>query len=737
MIFKNITVYNVGPFRSEYSVNILDGLTVVLGEYGDGDVRSNRAGKSYFAVDCPLYALFGKFRGNKLDDLSHRSVRGEEDAWVDVTVESSDGQEWRIRRGRTAGGTPIRTLNGVKISDADLRRTVEEEILGLTLEEYELTNAFVQGEMHAFLRMSASEKRRVVSPWFKTDRWIPRADLARTRLNAAKSKMRTLEGEIETLRERASNIDLLTNCVREAESELESMRVKFEDAQRDELKIRAELESTSRDRARREEVFREVQRLRERFEDERISAERNVRNAAGNVEVAKRALEEARGREERLRSLRAREDELVSLREDLASIGAELRGIKADRDGKVKLREELLVKYRELIESRTGICPILREKCDRVSRDEDVLEELKRDGLSARRAMERLSEVERDLEWKLDVAKSDVRLLEEEIDRAAKLRTLPSVAEAERGFEFARSRIREAEGEFDRVKLRRTETARSLKEREKELKSFEVIDSNDLEGKLEDGVIRVKDAREILDRVETVLLDARADCVEAERASEKLALVDDEKRTLSIEVNKLAWTSYAFGAAGIPSRELENAFGCAEDAMNSVLSELGTPLRVRFEPTREIKEWEPACVACGEIFEKGERTHVCRTCGTSRRRKRRDELRLEVDDGEHGSGFELDSGGGKVLLSLGVRLGLASLPGNSRRVRCEHLLIDEPDGALDEANRALLHALLRRVGNLGFRQVLLITHADVRREFSSTVTVRRVEDEDRSEVCSG
>ena len=117
---------------------------------------------------------------------------------------------------------------------------------------------------------------------------------------------------------------------------------------------------------------------------------------------------------------------------------------------------------------------------------------------------------------------------------------------------------------------------------------------------------------------------------------------------------------------------------------------------------------------------------------TQRRKRRRDELRLEVDDGENESSFELDSGGGKILLSLGVRLGLASLPGSFRRVRCEHLIIDEPDGALDPPNQAALHALIRRVGDLGIRQTILITHADVRREFDSAVTVHRWEDEDRS-----
>ena len=46
--------------------------------------------------------------------------------------------------------------------------------------------------------------------------------------------------------------------------------------------------------------------------------------------------------------------------------------------------------------------------------------------------------------------------------------------------------------------------------------------------------------------------------------------------------------------------------------------------------------------------------------------------------------------------------------------------------------QAALHALIRRDGDLGIRQTILITHADVRREFNSAVTVHRWEDEDRS-----
>jgi DNA repair exonuclease SbcCD ATPase subunit len=164
MIIKRLTVENVGPFFGSWEVLLETGVTVFVGEYEGAEDRSNRSGKSWLAVDVPTYAIFGVFRGARVEDLPHRLVRGRESAWAEVEVESSDGLEWVVRRGRTAGGDPIRELNGSQISERDLERVVREEVVGLSWEEYLLTLGAVQGEMHAFMRLTAGEKRRVVSP---------------------------------------------------------------------------------------------------------------------------------------------------------------------------------------------------------------------------------------------------------------------------------------------------------------------------------------------------------------------------------------------------------------------------------------------------------------------------------------------------------------------------------------------------------------------------------------------
>lgn len=734
MIFKRIALNNAGPFLAEWEVLLPEGPTVVVGEYEESGVRSNRAGKSYFAVDAPLYALFGKFRGSRLEEFPHRLALGREESWVETDVESSDGRDWSIRRGRTPSGDPIRLLNGSHVSEADLLRTVEREILGLTADEYLMTCAFVQGEMHAFMKATPAEKRRVVSPWFRTDRWIPRADLAGKRLRAAQAQLRELEAREIRLRRVLDSEGEFRAAVADSEKLVKRTRLQVDTLAAELAAEKAKLELAVKERGRRADLRREVARLEEEVKRERAEAEGELQNRDLAFTRAKEALQEARGRKDRLDRLQEEEARLRDLRAELAQIREDLLGVRRERDERSSLRKALLEKFRELERTRTGVCPVLREACDRVAPDAAVLEEVKREGLTARRALTGLEERIVSLEWKAEMGLEDVRLVEEGVRALEELKDLPTLAETERGFEAAKRALEDAEAAVKRVKLARTETARALTRARRDLEKFPEVGPGAEEAVAEKATA-LQTVRQELTGWEEDLAAARASVAELERAAAELEKLEDERGMVRDRISKLAWSSYAFGAAGIPSRELENAFGLAEDSMNQVLEDLGTALRVQFAPTRELKDWEAACLACGAPFEKGERTHRCRECGTPRRRRRRDELRLEVADGGNASSFELDSGGGKVLLSLGVRLGLARLPGESRAVRCEHLLIDEPDGALDEVNRAALHDLLRRrLPDLGIRQALLITHADVRREFSSVVNVHRWEDEDRSAV---
>jgi len=733
MIVKRIEVSNVGPFLGDWEVELREGVNVFVAEYEGAGERSNRAGKSWLAADAQFYALFGSFRGRGVDDLPHRLARGRESAYVEGEYVSSDGRDWLIRRGRTAGGDPIRLLNGSRVSDEDLKRVVREEVLGLSEEEYRLTAAAEQGEMHGFLRLSPAEKRRLVSPWFKTDRWVPRSDLARARLARARLELSNLEDralELAGVREGRGDAELRLGFA-ERDAKIWGDRVSEAFRAREETKARLERE-VERRRERRE-LEREVERLEAEVTRERIESSGALDEAALALEDANREVEVAVARRDRLRDLEAKEAALAELFGAVGEFAGKVAELRGELRRETRARAELLEKFRELKASRTGACPVLGEPCDRVVPDEGVLEEMKTRGLGHRRAALRLEREVEEAEFALNNARSDVDLAREEIEGIQELRDAVGVEEALRELERAKAGKARAERALERSKLGRTEAGKALARARKKLEELPADVGADPEEALAEAAEALALAEEGKTEAEGRLAAAKAEVAGFEKGERELVRIRSDRELLKGKIENLAWAAYAFGAAGIPSRELENAFGLAEDAMNRALEDLRTPLRLRFAPTRELKDWEPACLGCGTTFEKGERTHLCRLCGAPRRRRRRDELRLEVEDGGNASSFELDSGGGKVLLSLGVRLGLLSLPGATRAVRCEHLLVDEPDGALDGPNREALHALLRRgVEAAGVRQVLLVTHADARREFGNAVVVHRWEAEDRS-----
>lgn len=732
MIIERLLVYNTGPFLGEWEVEFPLGVTAVVAEYDDSPLSSNRAGKSYLAVDAPLYALHGKFRGG-VDDLVHRLAVGVEEGFVDMTVRNSEGTAFTIRRGRTKGGDSIRKLDGASIKEAELEEVVLKEILGLTHREHLLTTAFVQGDMHAFMKMSAAEKRRVVSPWFQTDRWVPRYDLARKRLTAAQSELKKLDVLEERLREViADGAEAKANFAdeiayeREARETLEVAMAEVATAKAaDDADVAAETEARA--------ARAQVQRLEEETKAERTRREAAVTSTAERTAAALEALKVANGRREEVRRMEDAAGQIDELREAVATVRDKLSEVRAAGEVAKTAREALLSKYAALTEERTGTCPILQEPCDRVERDEAVIQEVRTLGLRERRAIDRAARVSKECEWTLDMSRADLSTAEETATRLEELRGMETPAQAESRYEAAASARDEADAALSNLKLGKTETGRALRRARKAAEGLEAAGTGESTRALLAASQRRTEAEAVLRRAEGDLAQRRARVAAVEEAEEELAGIADQRAVTRAEVERLAWAAYAFGAAGIPSRELENAFGVAEDAMNRVLSDVGAPTQLRFSPSRELKEWEQNCLACGEVFKKGTRKHACPECGVPRRKKRRDELRLEVLDGEYTSAFELDSGGGQVLLSLGTRLGLATLPGSSRRVRCEGVIIDEPDGALDVPNRTALHRLLtNRLPALGIRQAILITHADVRHEFDSVVVVKRWADEDRS-----
>jgi len=194
----------------------------------------------------------------------------------------------------------------------------------------------------------------------------------------------------------------------------------------------------------------------------------------------------------------------------------------------------------------------------------------------------------------------------------------------------------------------------------------------------------------------------------------KLRIEKLEREVIHIqkEISRLRYLGFMFGKNGIPSQEIENAFDEIEDEINFVLERLGTRLQIEFKADRELQPWEDFCVQCGWQYPKGTRTRECDECGANRLKKRKDELQLRVlEDGED-QGFHMESGGGKTLVSLSVRLALIRLKQRQTNSKFPILFLDEPDAALDRKNKKAFIDLITKtlLKDFGFEQIFWISH---------------------------
>ena len=173
-----------------------------------------------------------------------------------------------------------------------------------------------------------------------------------------------------------------------------------------------------------------------------------------------------------------------------------------------------------------------------------------------------------------------------------------------------------------------------------------------------------------------------------------------------------------FSKKGIASHEIENAFGTIEEETNFILEKLKTNLSVEFKPDREITKLEDYCSKCGWQYPKSRRVKKCEECDAKRVKQRKDEMQLRVLENGEDMGFHLESGGGKFLVSIAVRIALALLKRREKGSRFNVIWLDEVDSSFDAVNRKHLIDLITKVliKELGFEQVFIVSHSETIKE---------------------
>jgi DNA repair exonuclease SbcCD ATPase subunit len=304
-----------------------------------------------------------------------------------------------------------------------------------------------------------------------------------------------------------------------------------------------------------------------------------------------------------------------------------------------------------------GECPVNGRRCpvaDEINRDELAARAAlasARDEL-ARRSGERLNATAR-----LD----DARRQNEAADRAAR-----ELRESAAAMQAAKSRL--AECEADRADLGEAPAVSEAIERPPRPDESEVA-------RLEHTLERL---RQSMDDHARAILEAAA-------ASEVSATW------------RLAAT--ILGRNGAQRRVVQASLGAIEAAARERLTSAGIPLDVRCVWGRPTSQPEKECSRCGQPF--GTRAKKCEACGTARGKRTDGKLHLDLSD---------VSGAAEDLGGLAFQLAAARWLRRRRGSPWSVLVLDEPFGQLDGANRRALATSLVGLVADGYDQAFVIAH---------------------------
>jgi DNA repair exonuclease SbcCD ATPase subunit len=630
--------------------------------------RSNYLGKSTI-LEAMRFAITGKSRASKAVQLIHF---GEKTMEIELDLESDSGEIYTIRRGVDHKGKGL-TEVGWGDKKRESQQTIND-LLGIDEKDFDMTFFFKQAEINKFMALGSAEQKKMMMKWQKNDHWQEKEKAVNEDIKKYKEKIKEEEIILRNLELNIGNVEDIEGSLFYTSQQV-SAKEELLGVAKKKLKTLNENASVS--------------------ENEYKRIKRELSNTASKLEKVEKKLAEVKKAAMTVDNL---EDELAPINFKGLKEAEEkhnLKGLSATSES-FRLSE----KIEKIKKSGNGLCPILDEECDRLNLSEEQIDKM----LSEARRLADLGKREKII----------ARDIKEEHDEYYKLW----------------EELKEAREKLDHEDML-LENSRMLKE---EIQSYkEALDSYDpdfnknlanLTSKIDALEYEIPDLKDEL----SVLKHKYGEYEKNEKEIEKLRSSLIKRNTI---LSDLQYVSFTFGKNGIPSLEIENSFQEIEEEINYMLEEIDQTLSIECKPDRELKTWEELCLSCGHKYEKGTKKHSCKKCGTPRRKKRKDELQLNVIQNHNEMPFEMCSGGLKTITSLCVRTALTMLLKRQNGTNLNVLFLDEIDSALDESNKEKIKKIVSQVfiKKLGFKQIFWISHdKTISEAVPHTILVKGYED---------
>jgi len=752
MAIRSFLVDNFMPFKGLHVVkDIADGVYGIIGRYDEQEERSNRAGKSAL-LDSFLFSLFGEGRklgeGKKAITATQNMYDGTDyfETGVGLEIDNSISISRKVQR-KGMGQKPVVTLGDAVVSAAEVKEEITK-LLGMNKTDFVKTSYVRQGDLLGMLEGASGQLKEDIIRWKGLGIWSDAEKVIEKEQSENEKKIRRVEASREVyLRSVESG--------KPDESEIFKIKVEIK-----------EVESHNR----------KVDAAKERFE-----TLKGKLRTAHVVEEALKDIEKALGKDKQLEEVRKELVDAEKWNNEVAAAKSKVSEIKSKLkiatqvsesisvvSGKTKLETglEFALGIQEIVKKELaqaqevfgqknkvwveckeradkgfdGKCPVDSKSCPRT---EEINADAKAAKERKRKAKIELEETKRWVESneeKRDENQSEIENLKNNLQ---KCKVAENFIEENRGLESVvvlEKQLEKAQEAADR-EPKSTNHIRG---------SFE--DLIEITGRAKDAARLVKDHSDVesvreltqaLDKLreeagegkysvgglQDQLTSMLAKVKMYRQAEKALKESEQELKDLQKAASILSYLRHLTGKRGVPSMMIEDAMIEIVDGVNTILDDLGTDHRLEFEFERELQKLASHCDGCGAEFPETAKVKFCEHCGAERGRERADEMRPMVREGDRLQEFTQDSGAGRALIALAVRIVL------SRFMGATVLFLDEVTSELDDYHLPTMIRLLTKLPEMGFRQVFVISHQkQIADAMPRNIVVTRIPSESRSTV---